>query len=259
MRDFDAEGIAGELCPLVLPKPPPAWVGSLGASFRIGIRAGFWPTAIVFVAYYALNHAAPLPWLKLAMLAAVYGPMVGVLLAVIVQVLVLIFDRVAAAGHGLRFVANPVTAGGLGGVLAGILPGSIGVTVFGSYRGPFVGTVSIAFALIAGSGLIAIPLARRARQARGAPADGRAIRTAALVSTLILCAIAIVIAPVIVNSAFQQVNGYVQEHGATVGAIAGAVGGGVVGVYVGLVIAIGRRIRAAGAPTIPPDRGTSSR
>lgn len=251
MRDFDADSIAGEQSPHVLPKPPPVWLARLGAAIRIGIRAGFWPTAIVFAAYYALNHATPLPWLKLALLAAVYGPMVGVMLAVNVQLLVLIFDRIAATGHGLRFVANPVTAGGLGGVLAGILPGSIGVTVFGSYRGPFVGTVLIAFALIAGSGLIAIPLARGARRGRGAPDDAAAIRTAALVSTLILCALAIVIAPVIVDTAFRQVNGFVQQYGATVGAIAGAVGGGVVGVYVGLVIAIGRRIRAGARPTRP--------
>lgn len=254
MRDFDAEAIAGELSPLALPKPPPAWLARVGTAVRIGIRAGFYPTVIVFLAYYALNHAAPLPWIKIALLAAVYGPMVGVLLAVNVQVLVLVFDRIAAAGHGLRFVANPVTAGGLGGVLAGILPGSIGVTMFGSYRGPFVGTVLIAFALITGSGLIAIPLARGARTARGAPDDARAIRTAALVATLILCALAVVIAPVIVDAAFRQVNGYVQEHGATVGAVAGAVGGGVVGVYVGLVIAIGRRIRAGVARTAPSDR-----
>jgi len=238
----------------VLPKPPPVWVARVGAAIRIGIRAGFVPMVIVFAAYYALNHEAPLPWLKIALLAAVYGPMVGVMLAVNVQVLVLIFDRVAALGHGMRFVANPIAAGGLGGVLAGILPGSIGVTVFGSYRGPFVGTVLIAFALISGSGLIAIPLARTARRARGAPDDPRAIRTAALVSTLILCALAVVIAPVIVDAAFRQVNGFVQEHGATVGAIAGAVGGGVVGIYVGLVIAIGRGIRAGAARTGPSDR-----
>ena len=254
MRDFDAEAIAGELSPLVIPKPPPAWLARVGAAFRIGIRAGIWPTVIVFAAYYALNHDAPLPWLKIALLAAVYGPMVGVMFAVNVQVLVLIFDRIARVGRGMRFVANPVTAGGIGGVLAGILPGSIGVTVFGSYRGPFVGTVLIVFALIAGSGLIAIPLARGARRARGVPEDPRAIWTAALVATMILCALAVVIAPVIVEAAFRQVNGFVQEHGATVGAIAGAVGGSVVGVYVGLVNAIGRRIRAGAVRRALPDR-----
>ena len=253
MRDFDGDAIAGELSPLVLPKGPPAWVARIGVALRIGIRAGFWPAAAVFLIYFALNHTAPLPWLKIAILLALYGPMVGVQLAVTVEALVMMFEWL-----GLRRSA-PVMAGGLGGALAGILPGAIGVSVFGSYHGPFVGTVLIALALISGSIMVAIPLARGARKARGLVADNRAIATAAVISTLILCAIASVVAPIIVDAAFQRVRGAVAEQGARVGATAGVIGGGVVGIYVGLVIAIGRTLRAVAAPRDPSDPRRPSR
>jgi len=263
MRELDADGFAGELTSLAAPRRARAWVPRLGAAVRIGIRAGLVPAAAVFAIYFMANHALPMPWVRIASVLAVYGPAVGVLLAVLTEVFVMLFDRIARAGHGLVAVANPVTAGALGGVLAGIVPGAVGVTVFGSYTGPFVGTVLIAGALITGSMLVAVPLARRARRERWplrpagrdvaapparedtpAARDDRVIAAAAAIATLILCAVAAVIAPIIVATAFAEtVRGTLEETGPVVGAIAGAIGGGIVGLFVGLVIALGLSLR----------------
>ena len=252
MRELDADGFAGELTSLAPARRERAWVPRLGAAVRIGIRAGLVPSAAVFAIYFVAHHALPMPWVRIASVLAVYGPAVGVLLAVLTELFVMLFDRIARAGHGLAAVANPVTAGTLGGVLAGIVPGAVGVTVFGSYTGPFVGTVLIAGALITGSMLVAVPLARRARRARWPvrpPAhDDRVIAAAAAIATLILCVVAAVIAPIIVATAFAEtVRGTLEETGPVVGAIAGAVGGGIVGLFVGLVIALGRSLRPRSA------------
>src|SRR5688572_13349669 len=194
MRELDADGFAGELKELAPPRPPRPWVPRLAAAVRTGIRAGLLPALAVFAIYFVLNHARPMPWVRIASVLAVYGPAVGVLLAVLTELHVMLFDRIARGGHGLAAIANPVTAGALGGTLAGVIPGAVGVTVFGSYTGPFVGTGLIAGALICGSMLVAVPLARRARRARwprpAGARDHRVIAAAAALATLILCAIA---------------------------------------------------------------------
>jgi hypothetical protein len=240
MRDVDSEAIAGELRPIEAPRPPRAWAPRARGTLRIGFRAGALPGAAVFAIYFLAHHELPMPWVRIASILAIYGPAVGVLLALSTDLLVALFDRIARAGYGLRVLANPVTAGGLAGALSGIVPGAIGVTVFGSYHGPFVGTGLIAFALIAGSMMVAVPLALRERRARFAHGHRRAVATAAVLATLILCAVASVLAPLIVNAAFAEVRGAVAEHGLAVGAVSGLIGGGIVGVYVGLVIALGR-------------------
>jgi hypothetical protein len=251
MRELDADGFAGELTSLAPPRPARTLAPRLAAAVRIGVRAGLLPAAAVFAIYFLAHHALPMPWVRIASVLAIYGPAVGVLLAVLTELLVIGLDRVARAGHGLVAVANPVTAGALAGALAGVIPGAVGVTVFGSYTGPFVGTGLIAGALITGSMLVAVPLARRARRERWpllakAPdaREGRVIAAAAGIATLILCAVAAVIAPIIVHSAFARtLSGTLAETGPTVGAIAGAIGGGIVGIFVGLVIALGRSLR----------------
>lgn len=252
MRELDADGFAGELTSRAPPpRRPRPWVPRLGAAVRIGARAGLLPAIAVFAIYFLAHHARPMPWVRIASVLAIYGPAVGVLLAVFTEVFVMLLDRVARAGPGLVVIANPVTAGALGGALAGVVPGAVGVTVFGAYTGPYAGTGLIAGALIAGSMLVAVPLARRARRARwprrpGAR-DHRVIAAAAAIATLILCAVAAVLAPVIVHSAFARtLGGSLAETGPIAGAIAGAIGGGVVGIFVGLVIAIGRSLRPPG-------------
>jgi hypothetical protein len=259
--DLEGEAFAGEVTSLRPPPRPSTWRPRLRAAFGTGAKAGILPTTIVFAIYFlAHRDDADLPWLRIASIAAVYGPLVGISLAVSVEALVMITERIARLGYGLGWVANPVSAGGLAGVISGLAPGAVGVLVFGSYHGPFLGTGLIAFSLISGAGLISVPLAIRARRARQAPDDFRVIAAASVVATLIVCAIALVAAPVIVQSAFAQAQGAVGEYGGIVGALAGASGGAVVGVYIGLVIALSspRRQRATvtatDARTVPADR-----
>lgn len=249
--DLDGDGFAGELTSLAPPPRARPWVPRLAAAARAGVRAGLLPAAVVFALYFAAHRHLPLPWAKIASVLAAYGPAVGVSLAVLTELFVMLFDRAARGRRWLAPIANPVTAGALGGALAGIAPGAIGVTVFGSYRGPYAGTALIAGALIAGSMLVAVPLARRARRERWPHLahDHRVIATAAALATLILCAVAAVIAPILVHDAFARtLHGTLAETGPTAGALCGAIGGAIVGLFAGLVIALGRSLRPPRAP-----------
>jgi hypothetical protein len=237
VRDVEGELFAGELCslqaPVVRDRRWPRFVPAL----RVGAIAGLVPALGVGAIYFLAHRGADLPWLRIGSILALYGPSVGVLLAVSVELFVHAFDRIARVGYGLVAIANPVTAGGLAGLVAGIAPGAIGVSVFGAYHGPFVGTALIACSVIAGSVMIAVSLARRAGGRGGAAA------VAALLATVILCAAALVLAPLIVESAFAEAHGAVAEYGPVVGAVAGATGGAIVGIYIGLVIALARALR----------------
>ncbi len=70
----------------------------LAAAFRNGVLAGLVPSAIVLVLYFIDHRDAPLPWVRIASILAVYGPAVGVLLAVCCESLTMITDRIARAG-----------------------------------------------------------------------------------------------------------------------------------------------------------------
>jgi len=236
------DDLAWELAVPATSRRPSVIARRLAAAFGNGVVAGLLPSAIVLVVYFVQHRDADLPWIRIASILAIYGPAVGVLLAVACEALTMATDRIARAGFGLVAIANPVTACTLGGVLAGIAPGAIGVLVFGSYRGPFVGTGLIAFGLIAGAVLVALPLAARARQVRGAPRNRLVIGAATLIATAILCAVAAVVAPVIVGGAFAEARNGIDDYGGLVGGVAGALGGGVVGVFIGIVIAVGRSL-----------------
>lgn len=242
--DLEDEGFAGELSAVRAAHLPSHAAARMRAAIATGAKAGLMPSLLVFAGYFLLNPDAPMPWLELGSIIALYGPGVGILLAGFVEALVLLGDRVARLGFGLRAIANPVTAGALGGMLAGTAPGAIGVVVFGAYHGPFVGSGLIAAGLILGSVMIAIPLAIRARRARGASDGVRAVVAATAIATATLCAVAAVVAPIIVGGAFDEVRGAVDDHGGLVGAVAGAMAGGIVGVFIGIVIALGRSLRA---------------
>lgn len=241
---LDDEVFAGEVRSLRAPPRVRSWVPRAVASIRTGAIAGIAPALVAGGVYFALHHDADLPWVRIASILAVFGPAVGVLLATCVDGAVAAFDRIAATRIGsVRIVANPVTAGAVGGFVAGIVPGAVGVTTFGAFHGPFVGTPAIAGSLIAGAILIAAPLARRARERRRprGPGDKRAILAGTIIATLTLCAAAAVVAPLIVDSAFAAAP---FDDGAVIGAVAGALGGAIVGIYIGLAIALGRSLRA---------------
>lgn len=238
----DDDELAWELWTPASTRRPSTIGPRLLAAFGNGVIAGLLPSAIVLAVYFIQHRDADLPWVRIASILAVYGPGIGVLLAVCCEALTMLTDRVARAGFGLVAISNPITACTLGGLISGIAPGAIGVVVFGSYRGPFVGTGLIAFGLIAGSVMVAVPLAVRARRLREAPRKLLVIGAATLIATLVLCAVAAVIAPVIVGGAFLEARDNVEEHGALVGAVAGASAGGVIGVFIGIVIAVSRSL-----------------
>jgi hypothetical protein len=239
VADADDE-LCGELRSLRPPHAPSLIGERLAATLWIGIRAGLVPSAIVFLIYLVRNRDAPLPWATIGSLLAVYGPVIGVLLATLIELFVVGADAICRVWIGFVLIANPVTAGGLAGALAGIAPGAVGVMVFGSYHGPFVGTGLIAFGLVAGAVLVAAPLARRARRARGLRDNKRVIAAATLIAMVMLSGAAAVVAPVIVGTAFVEARGAMENHEGIVGAVSGALGGGVVGVFIGLVIVLGR-------------------
>ena len=178
----------------------------------------------------------------MATLALAYGTAIGILLTVGFDLFVGLFDRVAALGFGLRMVANPVTASGLGGALAGVVPGMVATTAFHDYRGPFMGAPLIASSLVGGSLLIAVRLTRRACRERRPhePVDDRRIARAAVLAMLVAAAAWAVCSPLVIEYAYAQARGSVSADGVMAGALAGAVGGGALGLYVGLVLALGR-------------------
>jgi hypothetical protein len=202
------------------------------ACVKSGAIAGFVPAALVFAVYVFEAWEWGMPWLRIASVVAVFAPIAGVLLAGCVEVMVMWSDRVARAWWPLRVIANPLMAGLVGGVVAGIGPGAVGVPVFGSYSGPFLGTPELACACIGAAALVVVPAARRSGVRRIAVALGLA--------TVIAAAMAAVVTPVVVDEAFAQIGDGLQSQGAMIGAVCGAIAGGFLGLYVGLVIVLGR-------------------
>jgi hypothetical protein len=220
------------------PAAPRTWAVRLRAAAGSGLIAGVVPGLVVGAVYFAQHHDVDLPWIWLATMLAAYAPGSAVLLAVAIELMTMACDRLPGGA-----VFNPLTAGGVGGALGSIVPGAIGVATFGSYRGPFVGTALIAIGLVGSSLLIAVPAARRARQARKLPARTRSLVVAAVAATAIIAVVAAVIAPIIVATSFAQAH-MIDAQGqplVAVGAAVGAVSGAIVGLYIGLVVALARR------------------
>lgn len=207
------------------------------AALKGGFRAGFLPGVLVMVVYYTAHRALDMPWLEIASMLAVYAPIVGILLAVAIELVAMASEHLGPA-RGLVTVIG----GGLGAAVCGIAPGAFGVVVFGAFRGPFIGTALIATSTIAGAFLVAMPAALRARRALHGPRPGdvTAVIVSTICATLILGAAATVIAPLMVDSAFLRVRGSLDLNGTTVGAVVGAACGGILGLYVGLVIVLAR-------------------
>jgi hypothetical protein len=153
---------------------------------------------------------------------------------VCVEVPIVWMDRAGDAWWPLRIVANPLVAGTVGGTLAGIAPGAFGVPVFGSYSGPFIGTAPLCGACIAAAALVVTPIARRSGVHR--------VGLAMALATPIACGLAAIAAPVIVDTAFIQVNSTLDRDGPFIGAACGAIGGAFLGFYVGLVVVLGRLV-----------------
>lgn len=245
---LELASFAGEVRrPAARPAASPRLARARG-TLAIGLRAGLLPSLAVLVIYYAQHAGAPVPWARLATFGLAYGTMVGLLLTFGVDLLGTLFDRIARAGVGLGALFNPVSAGAVGGALAGVLPGLIATTSFHDIRGPFMGVPLIASSLIAGSLLAAVPLAGRAHRERrpGAPPPRLRLLIATVAATAIAGLAWAIASPVLITYAYAEAYGTVSPAGATAGMLAGAAGGGALGMYAGIVVALGRGPRQPG-------------
>jgi hypothetical protein len=245
VSDCESEAFAWEM------SPPPrriVRVPRILATVRTGAVAGGIPAVFVFAVYFAQHHAFPLPWARLALTMALYGPLVGVLIAVLVRIAVNLFDWIARVGYGTGWIANPVSAGTLAGAIAGIVPGAIGVSVFGGYNAPFAGTALICAAFIIGSVLVAVPFARKPASNTKRP-DAGIITAAVVMATIVPCVGAAIIAPMVTANAFATIysesslHESLTNHRAAVGAVAGAIGCSLLGLHIGLVLTFTRMFR----------------
>ncbi|MCX5746617.1 MAG: hypothetical protein NT062_29420 [Proteobacteria bacterium] len=235
MRDDSVdEGLAWEITPRRAPRPRRTWAPRMGVAVRGGFRAGFLPGILVMAIYYIAHHDVDLPWLKIATLMSVYAPGVGISLAAAIEAVVLLVDGLTARAPIVPRGPAVVVGCGLAGAACGIAPGAIGVVVFGSYRGPFIGTSLIATSMIIGAFLVALPAARRAAR------SWRAVVIATIATTLLVGVVASVVTPLVVDGAFGHMQGVSYEHGVFVGGAVGALGGCLLGGYAGLVIALAR-------------------
>lgn len=213
---------------------------------RLGAICGIGPSLILFGWYYAANHHLPLPWMRIAAISALLGIFTGAALGGCVQRLITAFDRATGIA---RLVANPITAGLVGGALASILAGVFAVSVFGAYRGPYVGTIESGAMLIAACASLATVLAVDARRGAGAgsvagllPAAARVILAAVIVGAAAI-ALALVVAPALfANGVFWTARYAIMAHGpVAVGCVVGILVGAMFGAHLGLSIWLNRR------------------
>ena len=206
-----------------------AWLGALCA---------FGPGAILFGWYYAQYHATvAMPWLQIALVSLLLAPLTG-----------------AAFGGLIRWFAErrgrPIASGIVGGALASIVPGIFAVAVFGSYRGPYAGSVEIAVMNIAACAALAIVLTADALPKRSVARALGIVVVAAGVTAIVTLGIAYVVAPSLFanNGIFYVTRGLARQHGAVpIGMLLGAIIGAIVGLHLGLCLALAK-LRAPALP-----------
>jgi hypothetical protein len=212
---------------------------------RLGAICAIGPSMILFGWYFAKNDHLPLPWVRIAVISALLGMFTGAALGGCVRLLMGAFDRTSGV---VRLFANPITAGLVGGALASILAGVCAVAVFGSFRGPYVGTIESAGMLIAACASLATVLAADARRGTGGtisalvPAFGRVVFAAVLVGGVVT-ALAFVLAPSLFElGVFWSARYAVMAHGPVfVGCVVGVLVGAMFGAHLALSIWLSRR------------------
>jgi hypothetical protein len=218
---------------------------------KLGAICGLGPTLILFGWYAVQNRHLQLPWAQIGLIAALLGPFTGAALGGVVSLLIARSDRATGAA---RLIANPITAGLVGGAVTSILAGVFAISVFGSYRGPYVGTIESSAMLIAACFSLATLLtvdALRGSRIGGPvsdliPAAGR-VFVAAIITTAVTAATAVALAPSLVSTGiFWTARALLQTHGAvTIGCVLGISVGAIFGMHLGLSIWLGRRAARA--------------
>lgn len=216
---------------------------------RLGAICALGPTLILLGWYAAQNHHLPLPWAQIGLISALLGPFTGAALGGVVQLLIARSDRATGCA---RLFANPITAGLVGGAVTSILAGIFAIAVFGSYRGPYIGTVESTAMLIAACFSLATLLtvdAQRGSRVGGPvsdliPAAGRVL-VAAIATGLVTVGTALVVAPSVISEGiFWTARDLIHVHGTVaVGCVLGISVGAIFGMHLGLSIWLGRRAR----------------
>ncbi len=204
----------------------------IGASLTSGAIAGVLPTATAFTLYYARWRELALPWFEIGTIAVFYGLGCGAFMAMLIELAVMAFTRIGRIAAPLRIAFNPIVAATIMASLASILPGAIGVGVFAGYHGPPVSTPLLVAGCAALSMLLAVPLARRERAARGKPPRKRLRALIVVGGAIPPLSLAALIAPPLVATLSRStptLGGYM------VGAEAGLIAGAIEGLYIGVV------------------------
>ena len=225
-----------------LPPSMSPWKRALRAT-RVGALCGIGPSLILFGWYAWQNRHLPLPFAKMGAISALIGTFTGAALGGCVQLLVAWSEHVRG---GARAIANPLTAGLVGGAIASTLAGIFAIAVFGSYRGPYVGTLPATALLVAACASIAIVLTMdpRARSFRTeiARASSRVLFAAILTAGIALLAIVILLPSVFSTGVFWTARAAIAAHGmVTVGCVLGVTVGAIFGMHLGLSLWLGRR------------------
>jgi len=215
---------------------------------RLGAICAIGPSLILAGWYYAQNRELPLPWVQIGLISALIGMFTGAALGGAVGLLSATFDRARGV---LRLVANPLTAGLLGGALTSVLAGIFAISVFGSYRGPYVGTLEASSMLVAVCFSLATVLTVDATRGAGQgavsdliPAAVRVI-VAAVITGMIAVGVAVLVVPSLFSvGMFWTARALISQHGQlAIGCVLGVSVGAIFGMHLGLSIWLGRRAR----------------
>jgi len=220
-----------------------AWLGAIAA---VG------PACILLGWYYVQHQALPLPWLQTMLITIVLAPFTGAAFGGAVRALIALSDRCARG----RWLANPISAGVAGGAIASVVAGIFAVAVFGSYHGPYAGSLEITAMTVVACASLATLLAVDALRMHRAP-RGSDLIVASLLVILAAVATAVVtliaarlLAPSLVRDGiFLYTKRLALEAGGIrVGGALGAIVGAIVGLHLGITIQLARRF-AASRPT----------
>lgn len=220
-----------------------------GRAARLGAICALGPSLIVFGWYVAKNRHLPLPWAQIGLISALVGTFTGAALGGVVKLLIARFERVTGIA---RLVANPITAGLVGGAVTSILAGIAAIAVFGSYRGPYVGTLEAASLLIAACFSLATVLTADARHGAGQgriadliPAAIRVVASAIAIGVVTVGITLLVLPSLFTTGMFWTARALISAYGPlVVGCVLGIAVGAIFGAHLGLSIWLGRRARA---------------
>lgn len=266
-QDPPVDSLGAYAAPLasIDPQPPRTQTVALRAVFGGGTSAVFTGVAAGIPYWLANRHDGRIDWGQQAPVYLLFCAGMGALLGLGIALGILGADRfLVRFGASLeRTSLGAVSGAGVGGLVAGVLPGAVGSTYFGSQNAPFMGTAAIAALPFVGVLLASTAIAdidARAAGFRARPALGFALALLASVPFALLCGV--LVATVDDETAldmFRSGAGFSRAGFddspwlglARIGGFYGALLGAALGLHAGITTALARRVfrtRVAEAP-----------